>query len=137
MTNLTGAERARYVQQMFSRIARRYDLMNRVMTAGQDIRWRKAVIRLAELPAGGWLLDLGAGTGDLAPRSITPTALRSGRGGRFHPGNDARGAGTQPAPTFTRRSIGLVSRRCHPAAIPRADFRRRWYPAFCCATSTT
>ena len=70
MTNLTGAERARYVQEMFSRIARHYDLMNRVMTAGQDIRWRKAVIGLAGLPAGGWLLDLGAGTGDLAREAL-------------------------------------------------------------------
>lgn len=70
MANLTGAERARYVQEMFSRIAGDYDLMNRVMTAGQDIRWRRAVIRLAGLPPGGWLLDLGAGTGDLAREAL-------------------------------------------------------------------
>ncbi len=66
MSNLRGDERARYVQQMFSRIAGRYDLMNRIMTAGQDLRWRKEVIRLAELPRQGRLLDLGAGTGDLS-----------------------------------------------------------------------
>ena len=70
MTNLTGAERARYVQEMFSRIARHYDLMNRVMTAGQDIRWRRMVIGLTGLPADGWLLDLGAGTGDLAREAL-------------------------------------------------------------------
>ncbi len=70
MANLTGAERARYVQEMFTRIAGRYDLMNRVMTAGQDIRWRKAVIRLARLPEDGWLLDLGAGTGDLSREAL-------------------------------------------------------------------
>jgi len=70
MTSLTGAERAHYVQEMFSRIAGRYDLMNRVMTAGQDIRWRKAVIKLAGLPPDGWLLDLGAGTGDLARQAL-------------------------------------------------------------------
>src|SRR4030042_888984 len=70
MTNLTGTERARYVQGMFTRIARRYDLMNRLMTAGQDVGWRREVIQRAELPARGWLLDLGAGTGDLAQEAL-------------------------------------------------------------------
>jgi demethylmenaquinone methyltransferase/2-methoxy-6-polyprenyl-1,4-benzoquinol methylase len=55
---------------MFGRIAGRYDLMNRVMTAGQDSRWRREVIRRAGLPPGGRLLDLGAGTGDLAREAI-------------------------------------------------------------------
>lgn len=66
MAHLTGTERARYVQGMFSRIARRYDLMNRLMTAGQDVRWRQEVVRRAGIPESGRLLDLGAGTGDLA-----------------------------------------------------------------------
>jgi demethylmenaquinone methyltransferase/2-methoxy-6-polyprenyl-1,4-benzoquinol methylase len=66
LANLKGAERAQYVQSMFARIARRYDLMNRLMTAGQDAGWRREVIRRAALPPRGRLLDLGAGTGDLA-----------------------------------------------------------------------
>ena len=66
MANLTGDERAHYVQNMFAGIAPRYDLMNRLMTAGQDVRWRREVIRRASLPPLGRLLDLGAGTGDLA-----------------------------------------------------------------------
>ncbi len=65
MANLTGSDRSRYVQSMFARIASRYDLMNRIMTAGQDVRWRRQVIRMAELHTGQRLLDLGAGTGDL------------------------------------------------------------------------
>lgn len=56
----------RYVQRLFSGIAHRYDLMNRVMTAGRDISWRKEVIRRARIPDEGLLLDLGTGTGDLA-----------------------------------------------------------------------
>jgi demethylmenaquinone methyltransferase/2-methoxy-6-polyprenyl-1,4-benzoquinol methylase len=71
MTRLTGQERATYVQKMFTRIAKRYDLMNRLMTAGQDIRWRKQVIQLARLRPNASLLDLGTGTGDLAREAMT------------------------------------------------------------------
>jgi demethylmenaquinone methyltransferase/2-methoxy-6-polyprenyl-1,4-benzoquinol methylase len=51
---------------MFGEIAPRYDLMNRIMTFGQDLRWRRSVIAQAGLHADSRLLDLGAGTGDLA-----------------------------------------------------------------------
>lgn len=70
MANLTGSERAHYVQEMFTRIAGHYDVMNRLMTAGQDVRWRKEVIRRADLPSSGRLLDLGAGTGDLSREAL-------------------------------------------------------------------
>ena len=70
MANLTGNERSRYVQTMFTGIAPRYDLMNRLMTAGQDVGWRREVIRRAELPQRARLLDLGAGTGDLAREAL-------------------------------------------------------------------
>ncbi len=71
MTRLTGQERASYVQNMFARIAGRYDLMNRLMTGGQDIRWRKQVIQLARLRHNARLLDLGTGTGDLAREALS------------------------------------------------------------------
>ncbi len=70
MANLTGKQRAQYVQEMFARIAPGYDRMNRIMTAGQDIGWRREVIRRAALPPGGRLLDLGAGTGDLSYEAL-------------------------------------------------------------------
>lgn len=70
MTQLTGHERAAYVQNMFTQIAKRYDLMNRLMTGGQDIRWRKQVIQLAQLKDNASLLDLGTGTGDLAREAV-------------------------------------------------------------------
>jgi demethylmenaquinone methyltransferase / 2-methoxy-6-polyprenyl-1,4-benzoquinol methylase len=65
-SQLTGNERSAYVQAMFSRIARRYDLMNRLMTAGRDRRWREEAALRAALSPGDRLLDLGTGTGDLA-----------------------------------------------------------------------
>ncbi len=63
-------DKAVRVRRMFSRIAPRYDLMNRLMTAGQDVRWRKEIIRLARLEPGARLLDLGAGTGDIAREAL-------------------------------------------------------------------
>jgi len=60
-------EKYAYVNEMFARIARRYDVMNKIITGGQDARWRKLVIQAANLPpAGGRLLDIATGTGDIA-----------------------------------------------------------------------
>jgi demethylmenaquinone methyltransferase/2-methoxy-6-polyprenyl-1,4-benzoquinol methylase len=54
------------VRAMFDRIAERYGLMNALMTCGRDRVWRRAVVFAAALPAGGRLLDLASGTGDIA-----------------------------------------------------------------------
>jgi demethylmenaquinone methyltransferase/2-methoxy-6-polyprenyl-1,4-benzoquinol methylase len=66
MTFPSAAEKHQYVNQMFARIAHRYDLMNRVMTGGQDKRWRRFLIQQAQLPSQGRLLDIATGTGDIA-----------------------------------------------------------------------
>jgi demethylmenaquinone methyltransferase/2-methoxy-6-polyprenyl-1,4-benzoquinol methylase len=66
MAHLEGQERAVYVQNMFARIAGNYDLMNRLMTGGQDVTWRRYVIYKAQLPVGGRLLDIATGTGEIA-----------------------------------------------------------------------
>jgi demethylmenaquinone methyltransferase/2-methoxy-6-polyprenyl-1,4-benzoquinol methylase len=50
---------------MFDRIAPVYDAMNRVMTAGLDLRWRRATAAAA-VRAGDRVLDAACGTGDLA-----------------------------------------------------------------------
>ncbi len=54
------------IRGMFARIARRYDLMNTLMSFGMDRRWRRRVMELAGVPAGGLMLDVGAGTGKIA-----------------------------------------------------------------------
>jgi demethylmenaquinone methyltransferase / 2-methoxy-6-polyprenyl-1,4-benzoquinol methylase len=54
------------VRAMFDRIARVYDLMNSVMTAGMHHRWRERAVDMAEVGPGDRALDVATGTGDLA-----------------------------------------------------------------------
>src|SRR2546421_5304971 len=65
MTVKTGALPPDGVRTMFDRIAPVYDVMNRVMTAGLDQRWRRATVR-AVVYSGDRVLDAACGTGDLA-----------------------------------------------------------------------
>ena len=53
------------VRQMFDAIAPRYDLVNRLMTFGLDVRWRKRAVRELRLASGSLIADLASGTGDL------------------------------------------------------------------------
>jgi demethylmenaquinone methyltransferase / 2-methoxy-6-polyprenyl-1,4-benzoquinol methylase len=66
-----------YVRGMFGRIARVYDLMNRVMSLGLDSRWRRFTVRHIALGPHQTGLDIGTGTGDLAielARASAPTS---------------------------------------------------------------
>ena len=58
-------ERTRTIRRMFSAIAPTYDLLNRLLSSGLDVRWRRALV--ARLPRTGLrVLDLASGTGDVA-----------------------------------------------------------------------
>jgi demethylmenaquinone methyltransferase / 2-methoxy-6-polyprenyl-1,4-benzoquinol methylase len=63
-------EKRSFVREMFTDIAPRYDLMNRLMTLGRDQTWRRTVIRFCALPKGGSLLDVATGTGDIAYETL-------------------------------------------------------------------
>ena len=72
----TGTLEEGQVRAMFDRIARVYDLMNSVMTAGMHHRWRERAADLAGVGPGDRALDVAAGTGDLAielARRVGPT----------------------------------------------------------------
>jgi demethylmenaquinone methyltransferase/2-methoxy-6-polyprenyl-1,4-benzoquinol methylase len=63
---LQGEAKRRYVADLFTRIAPRYDTMNTVMTGGMHHRWRKLAAAVATQGLEGVALDMAAGTGDLA-----------------------------------------------------------------------
>jgi demethylmenaquinone methyltransferase/2-methoxy-6-polyprenyl-1,4-benzoquinol methylase len=83
----------RYVRDLFGRIAGRYDLTNDVMSFGLHRRWKGRLLDMAELRPGHRVLDLAAGTGDLAlgavarvgeggavvAADLTPEMLKAGR----------------------------------------------------------
>ena len=60
-----GEEKARVVRRLFDTISPRYDLVNRVMTFGMDVGWRRRTVRELRLPGRSLVLDLACGTGDL------------------------------------------------------------------------
>ena len=61
----TDQARAEQVREMFDRIAGRYDALNRILTFGMDVGWRRKGVRALQLSPGSLVLDLACGTGDL------------------------------------------------------------------------
>jgi len=59
-------EKSAFVQNMFSSIAPRYDLLNCILSAGRDRYWRRVAVAEFPLDREGTLLDVASGTGDIA-----------------------------------------------------------------------
>ena len=66
IAGFSGPEHANDVRRMFTRIARRYDLLNRLMSLGQDLRWRRDAVGCLDAGSGEIILDVGCGTGDIS-----------------------------------------------------------------------
>ncbi len=60
-----AADKARVVEEMFDRIAPRYDLLNRMLTFRMDVGWRLRAVAALKAEPGARVLDLACGTGDL------------------------------------------------------------------------
>ncbi|MEM9647838.1 MAG: bifunctional demethylmenaquinone methyltransferase/2-methoxy-6-polyprenyl-1,4-benzoquinol methylase UbiE [Bacteroidota bacterium] len=54
------------VTQMFDTISKNYDRLNRVISFGVDVKWRKRVVSLLKKKSPKTILDIATGTGDLA-----------------------------------------------------------------------
>jgi demethylmenaquinone methyltransferase / 2-methoxy-6-polyprenyl-1,4-benzoquinol methylase len=101
------------VREMFDRIVPRYDLINRLMTGGQDVRWRTLAVRAAKTCAPARAIDVATGTADLA------IALARG------------GIGEVAALDFSAGMLSAASPKVapHPAvALVRGDGMRLPFP---------
>ena len=107
----------RPVWRMFDAIAPRYDLLNRLLSFGQDLKWRRALVD--NLSDADRILDIATGTGDVL------MALADRRaGGRFCVGVDMAGEMLKLAHRkLTRKGENAVCAlaRCDAEAIPFAD----------------
>jgi demethylmenaquinone methyltransferase/2-methoxy-6-polyprenyl-1,4-benzoquinol methylase len=101
-----GEEKARVVEDMFDRIAPRYDLLNRMLTFRMDVAWRRTAVHALQLVAGARVIDLACGTGDLC-RTLA-------------------GAGYQPIGVDF--SAGMLAAARTDAPLVRADAMRLPFP---------
>lgn len=66
--NVAPEEKTQRVGEVFSRVARRYDLMNDAMSAGLHRRWKDRFVHAVRPRPGEAILDMAGGTGDIAFR---------------------------------------------------------------------
>ncbi|HMC83683.1 MAG TPA: bifunctional demethylmenaquinone methyltransferase/2-methoxy-6-polyprenyl-1,4-benzoquinol methylase UbiE [Candidatus Polarisedimenticolia bacterium] len=98
-----GGERPERVRDLFSRIARRYDLINDLMSWGMHRRWKRRLVDRARVRPGDRGLDLCCGTGD-----VTRALAR------------AASDGTKPRVVgldFTAEML-VIARRSTPESLP-------------------
>ncbi|HKF91840.1 MAG TPA: ubiquinone/menaquinone biosynthesis methyltransferase [Acidimicrobiia bacterium] len=98
-----GDDKHRAVETMFDRIAPRYDRLNRIISLGQDRRWRRHAVGALRLAPGATVLDLGCGTGDLC--NVVAAAGYSPIGVDFSAGMLA--AAHTPAPLARADALAL------------------------------
>jgi len=117
----------RYVRALFATIADRYDLITRVLSYGQDARWKRRLVQMAAVTPGERALDLACGTGDIAIAlaargartlglDITYRMLELGRL-RVHDASSGQGLGRDNARAMTYLCGDMTSLPFAPATF--------------------
>lgn len=131
-------DKADRVRRMFNGIAPRYELVNRLFSAGRDAHWRRKAVELAGVRPDDVVLDVACGTGDFA-RAFAAAGAREVIGCDFahemlmHAVRSNAGGvsrGTQPAVSIER--IGATPRWCEADAL-RLPFRSGSFSIVSCA----
>ena len=102
-----GDAKVKAVDEMFDAIAPRYDLLNRLLTFGMDVGWRRKAVRSLGLRRGSTVLDVACGTGDLC-RELAKQGYR---------------------PVGVDRSAGMLAAQRTTAPLVRGDALRLPFPA--------
>jgi demethylmenaquinone methyltransferase/2-methoxy-6-polyprenyl-1,4-benzoquinol methylase len=95
----TPEGKRRYVRRLFATIADRYDFITGFLSYGQDRKWKRRLIQMADLRDDDRVLDLACGTGDILFAAVPPA--RSGVG-----------------LDVTHRMLQLAQQRRHDARTP-------------------
>lgn len=118
--DVTPDEKGRRVRGVFDSVARRYDVMNDLMSAGMHRGWKRFAVAISGVRSGGRVLDLAGGTGDLARLF----AMRVGTTGMVvH--TDINGAMLAAGrDRLIDHGVVLPTVQCNAEALP---FRDRWF----------
>jgi len=109
----SGADKRRAVEEIFDRIAPRYDLLNGLITLGLHRRWKRAAIEALGAAPASRVIDLGCGTGDLL--------FELARAG-------VRGIGVD----ISAGMLAAARRRSAPGALTRASADALPFPSRSC-----
>jgi demethylmenaquinone methyltransferase / 2-methoxy-6-polyprenyl-1,4-benzoquinol methylase len=112
--------RSAAVRRMFDRIAPSYDLLNRVLALRTDVRWRRLLVAALELPADARVLDLCAGTLDVAAEARRQRPAARVVGADFAREMLARGHGKTGLPTLQADALALPLRTASFDAVAMA-----------------
>jgi demethylmenaquinone methyltransferase/2-methoxy-6-polyprenyl-1,4-benzoquinol methylase len=136
MPSLTAAftspdAKRRHVRRLFATIADRYDLVTRVLSYGQDARWKDRLVRAVAPRSGERALDLACGTGDIAVRLAAPGARVCGlditprmlqlASGRPAPGHCTWTTGDMASLPFADASFDIVTTGYGLRNVPDLD----------------
>ena len=115
-----GAARAAKVNDLFARIARRYDLLNDLQSFGLHRRWKRRVVDLAAITTGARALDVCCGTGDIAAALAQRGAVTTGLD--FSPQMLEVAAQRQANPKLKIKNLKLLQGDAQQLPFPENSF---------------